>query len=158
MVLSFGMGKLLKICTRKERRAPMETCTQAEITFENGVGNDSRGKHKGKRQVTVMALEDWNAACAELAVEVSWTTRRANLLIEGVELKDTTGGILQIGNFQLEITGELVPCERMDEQVSGLTKALSTNWRGGVTCKILSEGSANEGDDVVLVLPDSNPS
>ncbi|MBL1280167.1 MAG: hypothetical protein COA33_007840, partial [Fluviicola sp.] len=114
------------------------------------VGNDSRGLIKGNRQVTVLTIEDWRIACQEINSDTPWTTRRANLLIENIELKNTKGKVLIIGDVQLEIMGELNPCGRMDEQVAGLTNALLPNWRGGVKCKILKEGKVKEGDTVVL--------
>lgn len=144
------MGKVLGIATRKRKRAPMDTHSKANITFEKGVGNDSRGLIKGNRQVTVLTIEDWRIACQEINSDTPWTTRRANLLIENIELKNTKGKVLIIGDVQLEIMGELNPCGRMDEQVAGLTNALLPNWRGGVKCKILKEGKVKEGDTVVL--------
>ncbi|PCJ22572.1 MAG: MOSC domain-containing protein [Flavobacteriales bacterium] len=144
------MGKVIGIATRIEKRAPMVVYASAKVTFDKGVGDDSRGLIKGDRQVTVMTVESWEAVCAELDRKLHWTTRRANILIEGVDLENTTGNLLKIGKFQLEITGELKPCNRMEEQKVGLTKALTPNWRGGVMCKILSEGVVSENDQVTL--------
>jgi MOSC domain-containing protein YiiM len=144
------MGNVIGIAKREKTRAPMKVSSSAKISFENGVGDDSRGLIKGNRQVTVMTQESWADVCGELDCNLEWTTRRANLLIDGIDLENTKGDILKIGNFMLEITGELVPCNRMDEQLNGLTKALVPNWRGGVTCKVLSEGDVKEGDIVTL--------
>lgn len=144
------MGKVIEIATRTKRKAPMDLHDSVKITFDKGVQNDSRGLNKGNRQVTVMSAEDWNLACAELNDNHEWTTRRANFLIEGLNLENTTGQLFKIGSATLEITGELTPCHRMDEQIAGLTKALAPNWRGGVTCKILSEGVVNAGDQITL--------
>jgi MOSC domain-containing protein YiiM len=144
------MGNVIGIATREKTGAPMMVSSFAKISFEKGVGEDSRGLIKGNRQVTVMTQESWRNVCCELDCDIKWTTRRANLLIEGIDLENTKGDILNIGNFMLEITGELVPCNRMDEQLQGLTKALAPNWRGGVTCKVLSQGDVKEGDKVTL--------
>lgn len=144
------MGKVIGIATRDKKRAPMVVYASAKISFDKGVGDDSRGLVRGDRQVTVMTVESWAAVCAELDRKLHWTTRRANILIEGVDLENTKGNLLRIGKFMLEITGELKPCGRMDEQKEGLTKALTPNWRGGVMCKILSEGIVSEGNEVTL--------
>ena len=145
------MGKLLGIATRDKSKGPMVVYAAAKVTFKQGIGDDSRGKIQNHRQVTVMTVEGWNAACADLNRNIHWTTRRANLLVEGINLEKTTGKTLKIGKFYLEITGELNPCNRMDDQIVGLTKALEPDWRGGVTCKILSEGIVKEGDQVSFV-------
>ncbi len=145
------MGKVIEIATREKKRSPMVVYASAKVSFDNGVGDDSRGLIKGDRQVTVMTKESWEEVCWELGRKLHWTTRRANILIEGINLENTIGKGLKIGKFYLEITGELNPCHRMDEQIEGLTKALIPNWRGGVTCKILSEGIVSEKDKVTLL-------
>ena len=144
------MGKVIGIATRTMRKAPMDLHDSVKITFDKGVANDSRGLNQGNRQVTVMSIEDWQLACDELNKNYDWTIRRANFLIEGLNFKNTTGQILKIGSATLEITGELTPCHRMDEQIDGLTKALTPNWRGGVTCKIIAEGNVSKGDKIIL--------
>lgn len=144
------MGKVIGIATRDKKRGPMVVFAAAKVTFKQGIGDDSRGLIQNDRQVTVMTEESWKAACKDLGSQMHWTTRRANILIDGVDLENTTGMILKIGNFFLEITGELTPCSRMEEQFKGLSKALTPNWRGGVMCKILSEGEVLEGDEVAL--------
>lgn len=145
------MGKLLDISTRKKAKATMDLRTEASITFEKGVADDSRGVYRGNRQVTVLSSEAWQSTCEDLGKEIPWTTRRANFLIEGIHLQGTTGKKLKVGTCLLEITGELVPCNRMDEQFDGLTKSLSSDWRGGVTCKILEEGEVSLGCEAILL-------
>src|SRR3989338_2348206 len=145
------MGKLLGISTRTKRKAPMDLHTEAAVTFEKGVAEDSRGIYRGKRQVTVLSSEAWQEACADLGKEIPWITRRANFLIDGIRLQGTKGKKLKVGTCLLEITGELEPCNRMDEQFEGLTDILSIDWRGGVTCKILAEGEVSVGSEVCLL-------
>lgn len=145
------MGKLIGIATRKEKKARMDEHHSAEITFEKGVAEDSRGLKRNHRQVTVLSKESWHATCQDMRQEIPWTTRRANLLVEGVELINKTGTLLKIGTAIVEITGELEPCKRMDLQVEGLTRALEKDWRGGVTCKIVKEGIVRVNDTVTFV-------
>jgi MOSC domain-containing protein YiiM len=55
---------------------------------------------------------------------------------------------------RLEVTGQTYPCSRIEEAHAGLLKALAVNWRGGVTCRVLSGGQVGLGDAVeVLVCP-----
>ena len=143
------MGRLAGIARRERKRAPMESLETAEITATTGVANDSRGK-PGKRQVTLLASESWQAACAEIGQDVPWTTRRSNLLIEGIQLPQEAGRIISIGDVRLRTTVEVDPCSRMDEQVPGLTAALQPDWRGGVACEVIAGGTISVGDDVSI--------
>ena len=129
----------------------MDELSHADITFENGVAQDSRGKFRGNRQVTVISQESWTETCKDMKLEMPWTTRRANLLVSGLELENSVGKILRIGSCALEIMGELEPCGRMDEQFDGLTEALRPNWRGGVHCRIIHEGVVNPGDEAIFL-------
>lgn len=143
------MGTLTGIARRERKRAPMETLERAEISKDSGVAEDSRGK-PGKRQVTVVSAAAWRDACRDLGQDIPWTARRANLLVDGIDLPDTTGAILTVGRVRLLITGEVDPCSRMDEQYAGLTRALQPEWRGGVSCTVLEGGSVALGDDVTM--------
>ena len=143
------MGSLAGIARRNKKRSPMETLESADITLESGVSSDFRGR-PGKRQVTLLAASAWQAVCDELGAEIPWTTRRSNLLIEGIELPQASGSVIIIGEVTLKTTIEVDPCSRMDEQVPGLTKALQTNWRGGVACEVITGGNVKVGDAVSI--------
>ncbi|MBT8086044.1 MAG: MOSC domain-containing protein [Woeseia sp.] len=143
------MGRLCGIARRSAKRAAMETLTTAEISSVSGVADDFRGR-PGKRQVTVISKQAWQAACRDLGTELPWTTRRANLFVEEMELPRRTGDVLQIGDVELRVTMEVDPCPRMDEQHEGLRKALSPEWRGGVACTVLHGGTVAIGDAVRL--------
>ncbi len=148
------MGRLVGIARREKKRAEMEILKDAEISDESGVANDFRGR-PGKRQVTVMSAEAWASACKELGQEIPWTTRRANLLVEDVELPQRTGDVIKVGGVRLLITMEVDPCSRMEEQVQGLRSALTPEWRGGVACTVLKGGPVRVGDNVSVRTTDS---
>ena len=141
------VGTVLAIARREKSRAPMQELEAAEITEDAGLAGDFRGR-PGDRQVTVLSRESWEAACGRLGRDVAWTTRRANVLVSGIELESTTGRELRIGEVRLEITGETDPCSRMDEQEPGLRTALEPAWRGGVTCRVRAGGTIRRGDEV----------
>jgi MOSC domain-containing protein YiiM len=142
------MGKLAGISYRTETRAPMQRLDECEITTQAGVHSDTRGR-PGHRQVTLLSADTWAEVCAELATDLPWTTRRANLLISGVWFgPDDVGRRIRIGEVELEISGETAPCPRMDEQHQGLTGALKADWRGGVCCRVRKGGRISIGDPV----------
>ena len=137
----------------------MEELAEADVTTVAGICGDSRGAKYKTRQVTVLAMEDWQAALAALgqrrggpAPDLSWTTRRANLLVEGVRLPEAKGAILAVGPVVLEVTGVTWPCARMDEVCPGLLKALAADSRGGVTARVLEGGHVRAGAPVEVRL------
>lgn len=130
----------------------MQLVPLAELSIEHGVIGDCRGK-PGPRQVTLLSAAAWRAACEELGVELPWTERRANLLVDDLPLLQSTGAHISIGTTLLEITGETDPCQRMEAAQTGLFAALSINWRGGVCCRVLRGGKLFTGVDVQLNNP-----
>jgi MOSC domain-containing protein YiiM len=143
-------GILRGIAFKRARRGVVETAAQSHISVAKGVTEDRLGSTSKRRQVTVLRVEDWAAACADLGTTLPWTSRRANLLVEHLpNFKGKIGEQLRIGTCVLEITGETDPCSRMDEVQSGLQAALA-DWRGGATCRVLFDGDIAEGDAITL--------
>lgn len=154
--LAEGAGRLIGIARRPARRAPMQELKEGIVTLERGLVGDHKGAKFKNRALTVLAAEDWAAALAalpapETAATLPWTTRRANLLVEGVRLPRARGAILRIGTILIEVTYPTVPCRRMEEARAGLQKALYPEWRGGITARILEPGTLRLGDAVGIV-------
>lgn len=110
------------------------------LSVHEGLVGDSRGK-PGPRQVTLMTLASWHAACNEIGMLLPWTERRANLLVADLPLYQSAGSRIVIGDAVLEITGETDPCSRMTAVHPGLFDALAQDWRGGVCCRVLRGGA-----------------
>ena len=151
-------ARLLAIAIRHRSRGTMQELPRAAVTAGGGVADDFRGR-PGRRQVTMLSLENWQAACAQAGrPELPWTTRRANLLVSGIDLAAAgeaaaEGCLLRIGAVELEVTGETAPCERMEEAWPGLRAALAVAGRGGVTCRVLRGGELAAGDPVQARFP-----
>ena len=147
--MSIQVGQIIGIAKRQAKRAKMEVLSQAHVNCEYGLEDDFRGK-SGPRQFSILTEEGWRLACEELSQDIHWTVRRANLFIKGLDLKQSVGNRLIIGDLILEITDELDPCIRMEEQVIGLRKALIKDWRGGVLCRVINEGAIKIDDRITL--------
>jgi MOSC domain-containing protein YiiM len=144
------MASLLGIAYKERRKGPMLELETATLSPEEGLQGDWRGK-PGKRQVTLMSLKDWQTACSELGVELPWTIRRANLLVDELDFHYKTGHKICIGDaLVLEITGETDPCSRMEDAQPGLFKTLEPDWRGGVTCRVIQGGQIKINNNVSI--------
>jgi MOSC domain-containing protein YiiM len=142
-------GILQGIAIREASRAPMKEQQQVEVTLTHGIVEDYRGT--GLRQVTLLDARQWQQVVAELGVDLPWHTRRANLLIDGIDLQAAVGQRIQIGECRFAIGGETTPCSRMDELQPGLRRTLTPEMRGGVWGKVLRGGQVRVGDSVQIV-------
>lgn len=136
-------GELEAIWVKPARGSPMQEVSSATLEAGAGiVGNADRG---GRRQVTLIERERWSDALEDLGADVDPSARRANLLLAGVDLKESTGRVLRVGGCRLEIQGETTPCARMDEAAEGLQEALRPDWRGGVYATVVDGGELSVG-------------
>jgi MOSC domain-containing protein YiiM len=138
-------GNLVGIARAPVLRADLQEVTSAAITQERGIEGDARGEKRG-RQVTVLFRDGWEDACRDLGAALPWTVRRANLLLANLERPREAGGVLRIGDAELQITMETRPCELMERAHTGLRAALGPDWRGGVCCVVRRGGEIRLGD------------
>jgi MOSC domain-containing protein YiiM len=139
-------GRLEAIWLKRAHRGVMDGVAEARVSPDEGlVGSVDRSK---RRQVTVLDLDAWTTALRESGGNVPPAERRANLLISGVDLVNSRGRVLRVGDVRLSIGGETTPCERMDALHPGLQEAMRRDWRGGVFAQVLDEGMLRVGDDV----------
>jgi len=142
-------GRLEAIWIKRAHRGPMDPVQEAQLDPERGlVGSVDRSR---RRQVTLLEAERWARLMRELHAEVDPRARRANLLVSGVSLYQTRGGVLQIGSVQLVIGGETTPCERMDEALPGLRARMGNAWAGGAFAQIRASGAVRVGDPIIWV-------
>ena len=140
------IGKLEAIWIKRAHRGPMDPVAAATLVTGTGiVGNADAG---GRRQVTLIARERWTEVLRRLGTSLPADTRRANLLVSGLELADSGDRVLQIGACRIRIRGETRPCGRMDEAHPGLRAAMEPEWGGGAYGEVLDDGTIAVGDTV----------
>jgi MOSC domain-containing protein YiiM len=142
-------GKLIGIAKVAQLRAALEEVQSASVSVDAGIAGDIRGR-KRNSQITILFRESWDDACKELGATLPWTTRRANLFVEGMAPPQSAGGQIRIGEVILQIALETAPCQLMERAHAGLKAALTPSWRGGVSCNVISGGNIRLGDVVLL--------
>lgn len=147
-------GVIAGLARHAAPRAAMEVIDRATITPERGVEGDCKGRFKpggrNRRQVTLIERGDWEAATAALGVDLPWSDRRANILVDGIDLPQLPGTVLRIGDVRLVVMVECDPCHRMDALAPGLQHALRDDWRGGVCTRVLTGGDIAVGDAIIV--------
>jgi MOSC domain-containing protein YiiM len=84
----------------------------------------------------------------ELGSDAGPETRRANVLVSGIDLRASRGRVLRLGGTKIRIGGEVKPCERMEEAVAGLRALMYPEWKGGAFGEIVGGGTVSVGDAV----------
>jgi MOSC domain-containing protein YiiM len=122
--------------------------SRATIELVAGRGVAESADQGGRRQVTLIEREIWDALMRELGSAAGPDTRRANVLVSGIDLRASRGRALRLGQALVRVAGEVKPCERMEEAVPGLRALMYPDWRGGAFAEILECGAIAIGDAV----------
>jgi len=144
-------GTVLDMQRKARPGADPERLTEALVTVERGIEGDARGTFKDA-QITLVSKSAWDAAMAELKPtrEVSWSARRANIFVDGMDFNESAGARIAIGAVELEVMSETDPCEIMNKAYPGLKDALTPKWRGGCRTRVLKGGTIRVGDPVTM--------
>jgi MOSC domain-containing protein YiiM len=145
-VIPHAEGVIRGIAYRPIDGDPMSEVEQCSV--QPGRGIDLENRRAGKREVTFLAAEAWADTCRDLGTDLPWHTRRANFLIEGLDLAAAIGRTVTVGPVRVRIHGETKPCGLMDKQSHGLRESLVPACRGGVYGQILTAGTIRVGDPV----------
>ncbi|HET7436559.1 MAG TPA: MOSC domain-containing protein [Thermoanaerobaculia bacterium] len=138
------MGEIVRIWRKRFKRGPMDPLDEAQLVSGRGLaGNANQG---GKRQLTIIDEAAWRDAATELGIDVAPSTRRANVMLRGLDLEKTRGKLLRLGECVVRVYGETRPCNQMEEAQRGLQNALDPHWRGGVFGEIVQGGTIRVGD------------
>ena len=141
-----GVGTLERIWLKRGKGGPMDAVDAALLEVERGLrGNANRG---GTRQVTIISQARWAELMDELGAGLLPSARRANLMVSGLDLENSRGRVLRVGNARLQINGETRPCEQMEEAHAGLQALMRERWGGGAFAEVLDGGEIRVGDTV----------
>jgi MOSC domain-containing protein YiiM len=123
----------------------MDPVPSAALVAGRGVvGSADQGR---RRQVTIIEREVWDRLMGDLGASTAPSARRANLMVSGIPLARAVNQTLRVGSCRLRVLGETRPCERMDEALPGLRRAMESDWGGGVFAEVL------EGGDIAVGAP-----
>jgi MOSC domain-containing protein YiiM len=145
-----GQGRILALAVRSAARARPEERPRLQLAPSSGIEGDHGAG--ARRQLTILGESQWQTVCHELGRDLPWTIRRANMLVSGIEFgPEWSGKRLRIGAVVLLVHGEVTPCHRMEEQVTGLHDLLLPEWRGGIFCEVLDAGEIKIGDSLEIL-------
>src|SRR5436309_1648878 len=112
-----GPGRVEQLWVKRAHRSAMDSHPSIELVAGRGVAGSA--DQRGRRQVTLLEREVWDALMKELGSDAGPETRRAYVLVSGIDLRASRGRVLRLGPTRVRVAGEVKPCERMEEAVPG---------------------------------------
>ena len=144
------IGKVTWIGVRPKTREKINELQ--EVTVDNsGLVGDRYKKDAGNRAVTLIQAEHLPVIQSILNLsDLHPSTLRRNIVVKGINLLALKDKKFKIGTAVLEMTGYCHPCSRMEEALGdGGYNAM--RGHGGITAKVIENGTINIGDEVSLL-------
>lgn len=147
-------GRLDWIGKRPAKKSPLVNAASATITTEEGILGDHYSRNQGKRQITLIQAEHLQFIGTIMGrAPISPALTRRNLVVSGINLLSLMKQQVKIGEeVILEITGNCHPCSRMEENLGDGGYA-AMRGHGGVTARVVSGGTIQQGDRVCIIKP-----
>lgn len=142
------MGRIEALWVKRMHGGPMDAV--ASVRLIEAVGIDGNADLRGKRQVTIIDRARWDTLSAPLG-DVTYAARRANVMTSGIDLEQSRGRLLRLGECTIRVHGETRPCRLMEESHKGLQAAMDPNWGGGAFGAVVSGGAVLIGDEAAWV-------
>jgi MOSC domain-containing protein YiiM len=142
-------ARVLGIAVRTASGVPLREVEETAAPADGWLEGDHGGS--AKRGVTLLSRETWAEVNARLGTDLPWIARRANVLVEGLDLMACVARTLRVGEVHVHVLGETRPCEEMDKAWSGLRRVLETRGFGGVYGRVVRGGTVRVGDPIEVV-------
>jgi len=151
------IGRVEWIGLSPGRRQPIVPVEQALVRVGTGLDNDYHARGgKSHRQVTLIQFEHLGVIASLAGRDgVTPDLLRRNIAVRGINLLALRERRFRIGEAILEGTGPCDPCSRMEENL-GQGGLNAMRGHGGITARVLVEGTIRAGDAVELLLPDES--
>lgn len=141
-------GRVEALWIKRAHGSVMDPKTAIELVTNRGVAGSA--DQRTRRQVTVIDADRWEAICRALGADIDPATRRANVMLRGIDLRNSRGKLLKIGRTVVRLLGETRPCNLMEESFAGLREAMKPEWGGGAYGEIVEGGEIRVGDEATL--------
>ena len=147
------IGKVEWIGLRTEKKGLLLEVEEVEVNTKEGLVGDHYNSRSGNRQVTLIQSEHLDVMASILKKQhIDPQLTRRNIVVSGINLNALKNQQFRIGeNVILETTGHCHPCTRMEKNM-GAGGYNAMRGHGGITCKVIQNGTINLGDQVRLVL------
>lgn len=147
------VGTVTWIGIRPASRQPVIAVSETYARMGTGLDGDRyRGNAESKRQVTLIQAEHLQVMASFLGQDtINPALLRRNIVVKGLNLLALKDKRFKIGEAVLEYTGECHPCSRMEEAL-GVGGYNAMRSHGGITAKVIEEGTIQLNDSLEVIL------
>jgi MOSC domain-containing protein YiiM len=153
------VGRVEWIGLSPEPRGAIRAVEAAHARVGTGLDGDHHSKNRpgGNRQVTLIQQEHLPVIAALAGTrDAAPELLRRNIVVSGINLLSLKGLRFRLGEAVLEGTGPCDPCSRMEENL-GPGGFQAMRGHGGLTARVLEDGTVRVGDRVEVLPGTARP-
>ena len=103
-----------------------------------------------REQITLIESENIDYYNNTFNTKFTYLEFRRNIVTKNIKLNDLVGKTIQVGNIKLKVNDLCRPCKDLQQRLGKSNIIKEFLRRGGLRCEILSSGTINVGDKIVI--------
>ena len=146
------MAKVFEIAITQNFKGKMETVNSVDVIAGKGLVGDRYFKENNdkKTQITLIEKENIDYFNKLNSTNIKSVEFRRNIITSGAQLNDLIGKVFSLGNVKLKAHDLCRPCKNLQDRLGKNNIIKEFLRRGGLRCEILSSGTINVGDKIIL--------
>ena len=137
--------------TEKNNKA-IEKKQSIEVIASKGIVGDRyfHDFNGDREQITLIESENIDYYNKTFNTEFDYLDFRRNLVTKNLRLNDLVGKTIIVGEIRLKVNDLCRPCKNLQNKLGKNNIIKEFLKRGGLRCEILSSGTINVGDKIIL--------
>ena len=137
--------------TEKNNKA-IEKNQSIEVIASKGIVGDRyfHDFNGDREQITLIESENIDYYNKTFNTEFDYLDFRRNLVTKNLRLNDLVGKTIIVGEIRLKVNDLCRPCKNLQNRLGKNNIIKEFLKRGGLRCEILSSGTINVGDKIIL--------
>tara|TARA_B100000427_G_C15365243_1_gene531760 strand:- start:368 stop:814 length:447 start_codon:yes stop_codon:yes gene_type:complete len=146
------MSVVYKIGIAEKSNLKIEEKQNIEVIASKGIIGD-RHFHDfngDREQITLIESENIDYYNKTFNTKFNYLEFRRNIVTKNIRLNDLVGKIIIVGEIKMKVNDLCRPCKDLQNKLGKNNIIKEFLKRGGLRCEILSSGTINVGDKIIL--------
>ena len=146
------MSVVYKIGITEKNNQEIEKKESIEVVASKGIVGDRyfHDFNGDREQITLIESENIDYYNNTFNTKFTYLEFRRNIVTKNIKLNDLVGKTIQVGNVKLKVNDLCRPCKDLQQRLGKSNIIKEFLRRGGLRCEILSSGTINVGDKIII--------
>ena len=146
------MSKIIQIGITKLNNQDIEIINSAKLIAGKGIEGDRfcLENNDETSQLSLIESENIDYYNKTFNTKFNYLEFRRNIVTKNIRLNDLVGKIIIVGEIKMKVNDLCRPCKDLQNKLGKNNIIKEFLKRGGLRCEILSSGTINVGDKIIL--------